>query len=257
MNFNKNINGFQNEIEIKEELNGKMFKELNPMYRGFLEDLFDEVEEHDVIKYKTDETKKKHDIIITIKNENRYVSIKKGIKNSVHVEGISSFIHFLIQNNVKRENIIEYLKYHYADGTTNGTGLNRLTAEAYKKDNQEKIDNLNKEINNEKLLTKAIDRFVLKGNISNITINAILFGVSNDFIWIKKEDIIKVILSKKDIYSSAVHFGPLTIQPLDRCLNCNPNYEKRRFCIQVKWYNLVDDIIETMNNNYINRSHNG
>ena len=107
---------------------------------------------------------------------------------------------------------------------------------------------INAEINNKDLLIKVIDRFILKGNISDKSIDAILFGVNDDFIWIKKEDIIKVILSKKDLYSSAVHFGPLTIHPLDRCLNYNPKYDIRRLCVQVKWYNLADDIIEFMNN---------
>ncbi len=252
--FNKNINGFQNELEITRELNNKMVKELNPLHRSFIEDLFADINDSDLIKCIIDDSNKKHDIIISIKNEQGYVSIKKGIKNSVHVEGISSFIHFLIQNHVKRDVVKEYLKYHYADGSTNGTGKNRLSVEEYKKDNQEKIDMINVEINNKDLLIKAIDRFVLKGNISDKTIDAILFGVSDDFIWIKKEDIIKVILSKKDIYSSAVHFGPLTIQPLDRCLNYNSKYDKRRFCVQVKWYNLADDIIEFMNNRYMEKS---
>lgn len=252
--FNKSINGFQNELEIKRELDNKTIKELNPMYRSFIEDLFSNINDSDLINCIIDDSNKKHDIIISIKNEKRYISIKKGIKNSVHVEGISSFIHFLIQNHVKRNVVIEYLKYHYADGSTNGTGINRLSAEEYKKENQEKIDMINAEINNKDLLIKVIDRFILKGNISDKSIDAILFGVNDDFIWIKKEDIIKVILSKKDVYSSAVHFGPLTIQPLDRCLNYNPKYDKRRFCVQVKWYNLADDIIEFMNNRYMVKS---
>lgn len=252
--FNKSINGFQNELEIKRELDNKTIKELNPMYRSFIEDLFSNINDSDLINCIIDDSNKKHDIIISIKNEKRYISIKKGIKNSVHVEGISSFIHFLIQNHVKRNVVIEYLKYHYADGSTNGTGINRLSAEEYKKENQEKIDMINAEINNKDLLIKVIDRFILKGNISDKSIDAILFGVNDDFIWIKKEDIIKVILSKKDLYSSAVHFGPLTIQPLDRCLNYNPKYDKRRFCVQVKWYNLADDIIEFMNNRYMVKS---
>lgn len=252
--FNKSINGFQNELEIKRELDNKNIKELNPMYRSFIEDLFSNINDSDLINCIIDDSNKKHDIIISIKNEKRYISIKKGIKNSVHVEGISSFIHFLIQNHVKRNVVIEYLKYHYADGSTNGTGINRLSAEEYKKENQEKIDMINAEINNKDLLIKVIDRFILKGNISDKSIDAILFGVNDDFIWIKKEDIIKVILSKKDLYSSAVHFGPLTIQPLDRCLNYNPKYDKRRFCVQVKWYNLADDIIEFMNNRYMVKS---
>ena len=50
---------------------------------------------------------------------------------------------------------------------------------------------INEEFNQKELLFKAIDRFVLSGNYSDITIDGILFGVRDDFIWIKKEDIIK------------------------------------------------------------------
>ena len=57
--------------------------------------------------------------------------------------------------------------------------------------------------------------------------------------------------SKINDYSTAVHFGPMTIQPKNRCLNYNYKYEKDRYCIQIKWYNLFDDIIENMNNKII------
>ena len=70
----------------------------------------------------------------------------------------------------------------------------------------------------------------------------------------KKRRYKKTHLIPKNTYSSAVHFGPLTIQPLDRCLNRNKKYESKRFSIQVKWYNLVDDIIENMNNKVMEES---
>lgn len=111
---------------------------------------------------------------------------------------------------------------------------------------------INEEFNQKELLFKAIDRFVLSGNYSDITIDGILFGVRDDFIWIKKEDIIKIILAKRSTYSTGVHFGPLNVQPLDRCLNYNPKYEKQRFCVQIKWYNLADDIIQIMNEHVMN-----
>lgn len=50
---------------------------------------------------------------------------------------------------------------------------------------------------------------------------------------------------KKD-YSSAIYLSGLTIQPMARNLNYNPKYEKDRYKIQVKWYNISDDIIEVM-----------
>ena len=254
MVFNKNITGFDNEKEFCNALNNKKVFMLDPMFREFIFDLFDNVYEDDFIKCRLSYGRKKYDILISIKENTKYISIKKGVKNSVHVEGISDFVSFLIENNVDKENVINYLKYHYADGTTNGTGTNRKSADEYKKSHQVEIDEINIAINDEVILRKAIDRFVVKGNNSDKSIDAIIFGVVNDFIWIKKEDIIKIILSKKNIYSSAIHFGPLTVQPLDRSLNRNPKYEKCRFSVQVKWYNLVDDIIENMNSNVMQYS---
>lgn len=255
MKFNNDKSGFQNEFDICDELNKKRVNELNIMYREFINDLFLNVEDDDTIICYVDKSNKKYDIIIEIKGIIKRISIKKGVKNSVHVEGIASFIHFLIINQISKSSIIEYLKYHYADGTTNGTGKNRISISEYKIANQNQIDLINKELNKSSILEKAIDRFILKGNISKDSIDAILFGVKDDFIWIKKEDIKKIILSKKDIYSSAVHFGPLTVQPLDRCLNRNEKYEKKRFYIQIKWYNLADDIIESMNKKVMEQSY--
>lgn len=255
MKFNNDKSGFQNEFDICDELNKKRVNELNIMYREFINDLFLNAEDDDTIICHVDKSNKKYDIIIEIKGVIKRISIKKGVKNSVHVEEIASFIHFLIINQISKSSVIEYLKYHYADGTTNGTGKNRISISEYKIANQNQIDLINKELNKSSILERAIDRFVLKGNISKESIDAILFGVKDDFIWIKKEDIKKIILSKKDIYSSAVHFGPLTVQPLDRCLNRNEKYEKKRFYIQVKWYNLADDIIESMNKKVMEQSY--
>ena len=141
-----------------------------------------------------------------------------------------------------------------ADGTTNGKGINRLSIEEYKKTHQQSIDDLNNQLNNKDLLNKAIDKFILKGNNSKYYIDAIVYGEVNDFIWILKQDIRNIILSKMNVYSTSVHFGPITCQPKNRCLNYNPKYEKERYCVQLKWYNLNDDIIEFMNNKVIENS---
>lgn len=166
------------------------------MYRAFIEDLYRNVNENDILKCIVDHTKKKYDIIIEKNKIKKKISIKKGIKNSVHVEGISSFIHFLIENNISRNSVIEYLKYHYADGTTNGSEINRLSANEYKQAHQEEIDNLNKELNKKQILLKAIYRFVIKGKLSDKNIDAIIYETKNDFLWIKKEGI-KILVPVK------------------------------------------------------------
>ena len=248
---NNEINGFQNEKQFCNMLNDKKVKDLNPMLESFISDLYGNLDGDLLIKCRISYSDKKYDIVLTIDNIDKRISIKKGIKNSVHVEGISSFIHFLIENNIERKYVINYLKYHYADGTTNGSGKKRISVDEYKLSHQKEIDELNKVLNKEELLIKAVERFVIKGNISDKEIDALVYGTIYDFYWIKKKDIYKIILYKKDSYSTAVHFSCLTVQPLDRCLNNNPKYEKRRFCIQIKWYNLIDDIIGNINNKII------
>lgn len=250
------INGIENEYEFVRYLNNRRVCKLNPMFRQFFDELFGNLEEDAVIKSWKNPYKQKTDFYISINDVVKRVSLKTGVKNSVHVEGISTFIHFLIENGVNRKIIINYLLYHYADGTTNGKGSKRLSVEEYKINNQKSIDEMNEVFNEEKLLAKAIDRFVLKGRNSNYCVDAIVHGVLNDFMWMLKDDIRSAILSKKDDYSTAVHFGALTCQPLTRCLNHNPKLESKRYCIQIKWYNMVDDIIENMNNKLMNESKN-
>lgn len=121
----------------------------------------------------------------------------------------------------------------------------------YKKTHQGKINEINEAFNKINIVNKATEKFVLKGNNSDESIDAIIHGTVNDFVWILEKDIKNIISSQINIYSTAIHFGPLIVQPLDRCLNKNPLYEKKRFCVQIKWYNLYDNIIENMNSKYI------
>ncbi len=249
MKYSQSNNGIVNEIDFVNYLNDKKVYELNPMFLDFLESLYGEMDKNLSIKCVKNNEPQKSDIFIEVNGIIKRISIKMGAKNSVHVDRITDFIHFLIENKVSREVVIEYLKYHYADGSTNGKGSKRLSGEEYKVVNQEKIDMINKEFCNETLIKKAIKRFVTMGTNSNYEIDAIICGTVNDFFWILKSDIYDVILSKKDIYSSGVHFGSLFCQPMNRCLNYNPLYEKKRFCMQVKWYSLFDDIISIMYKN--------
>ena len=245
------INGYDNEYEFVQYLNGRSIGNLNPMFRELIEQLYYDLNDGYVISAWRNHSLQKSDIFIRINGIMKGISIKKEMKNSVHVDGISNFIHFLIENEVPREIVIAYLKYHYADGTTNGKGTKRISVEEYKKTHQDDIDKINEYFNTEEILNRAVERFIIKGNNSKYRIDALICGEVNDFVWLLPEDIRKIVLSKKDVYSTAVHFGPVTCQPKNRCLNYNSSYEKDRFCVQLKWYNLHDEIIEHMNNSIL------
>lgn len=245
------INGLDNEYEFVKYLNKKKISELNPMFYDLIKSLFPQENESSTISCWRNHYKQKSDIFVKINNTMKGISIKKGMKNSFHVERISDFINFLIENKVEKEYVIEYLKYHYADGSINGKGNKRLSAEEYRKTNQTNIDLLNLRLNNKYLIIKALERFIIQGRNSEFYVDAIIHGEVNDFIWILREDIIKIILDKTYDSYSAVHFGPMIIQTKNRCLNYNSKYESDRYLVQIKWYNLYDCIIENMNNKVI------
>lgn len=97
-------------------------------------------------------------------------------------------------------------------------------------------------------MERAINRFVLQGNNSLVKIDGIIYGTTSDFLFISSDDIFEILMSKSNVYSTGVHFGNLFVQPMTRNLNHNPKYEKRRYCVQIKWYSIFDDIIESKNN---------
>lgn len=190
----------------------------------------------------------KGDICIRIGNKKRYISIKMGHKNSVHCESIQKFQKFLKSIGVSNKIITEILKYQYADGTIDGTGNVRDSVCKYKLENQESINLINKEINNPDILRKIINRFIIQGTQWHLHhINLLVYGTPDDFFFITPKEIYDYILYKRDIKSSAVHFSCLTFQPMSRVLDYNQKMEYMRHWIQIKWYNLEDNIIELMN----------
>lgn len=240
------MNGYKNEFDFVLELNNKKIRELNPMLYEFIHDIFDNIDDNKSIKSWKNHYKQKTDIFIKIDDVSRRASIKMGCKNSVHTEEITTFVDFLKENNVSEEIICYFLKYHYGDESMNNTGSIRMSADECKEKYADSIKIINKSFSNVNLINKIIDRAVVKGLVFNDKIDVIICGVPNDFIWIKRDDVYKIITLKKNDECSAPHFGPLVCQPLSRCLNHNPKYEYARNYIQLKWYDLFENIVESM-----------
>lgn len=245
-----NHNGFDNEYDFVVYFNGKKVCDLDPIGQELIFSLYSTAREDSIIKCWRNHFPQKTDIFVKIDGMMKGISIKKGSRNSVHVDTITNFVNFLSQSGVPKDIINSYLKYHYADGSINGKGENRLSVEQYKEKNQLSIDEINRFFNKERLVKRAVERFVLKGNNSDYPIDALICGKPNDFLWLTRKQIYEIVSSKKNVDSTAVHFGQLIVQPKTRCLNYNPKYEKDRYCVQVKWYSLFDDIIEYLHGQY-------
>ena len=246
MPFNKSITGYKNEYEFVDYFNGKSINQLDPISLDLLEKLYGKIPINSLVKCYINLNKQKSDIILSINGIKKYISIKKGVKNSVHAEPISTFINFLKECGMNYELVKKVLLYQYGDGTMNGSGTIRMSSKDYYLNHKEDIQEINDFFNKEEFIKKAIDRFVLYGNNSNIPIDAIIYGVVNDFVWITRDEIINIHIKHKYISKTGLSIGGLFYQPMNRCLNYNSKYEKERHCIQLKWYHLSDDIIETM-----------
>ena len=238
------INGYDNEYEFVKYFNNKVVKELDPTSHDLITTIFNLKSDDSLIKCWRNHLPQKADILIKIEDHIKGVSIKKGIKNSVHAESIVSFSSFLKKLGISEDIIDEYKYYHYADGTKNGTGDMRYSGEWYKNNYPEQIQRINDEFNKPDIILAAADRFIITGTNGIYPISALIYGEANDYIWISANDIKKILLSKKDLQSSGVHIGSLQVQPQNRCLNKNPLYEKDRNKVQIKWYNLLDNYLE-------------
>ncbi len=228
------------------EINNKRIKELNPLQKELIEDLFPNFNENLIIKsWRNKNSYEKGDIFIKINNTIKTISIKKGSRNSVHVERLDLLKKFLRELGIKNEVLEYYENFHYGIDKDNSNKV--LSAKEYKAKYKTEIEIINKN-----LLTinieKIIDRFILSGKFAKNKVDAIVYGTPNDFLWINKEDITKIIKSNLNNISNGIHISCLFIQPLNRCLNNNTKYLKYRDYIQVKWYSLFDDIIKYKNN---------
>ena len=89
------ITGLDNEYEFVKIFNGKTIKELDPVSQELLYTLFKKIPDNEIIKAWRNHYKQKSDIFIKVSGVMKGISIKKGMKNSIHVERISDFITFL------------------------------------------------------------------------------------------------------------------------------------------------------------------
>ena len=246
MVFNKEITGYENEEEFATYLNGKQVGRVYPNFLELLNKLYGYLDYDDYIECWVNKSKRKADIYIKINGYVRGISIKKGVKNSVHNESIGTLVSFFRKLGIDEDIIKKFLYYQYADGTINGTGKTRISSSLYREKHQKDIDEINKVLNDEKYINAFVNRFVLQGNKSEYEVDAVIYGVVEDFIFITKEEVYYIMRKHLKDEISSLHVSLLTLQPMARNLNYNPKYEACRNQVQVKWYNISDNIIEVM-----------
>lgn len=212
---------YENEYAFVMALNNKTKKELNPLLDELIYYLFGNIDDNTIIKALRNHEKQKTDVFMKVNGIMKGITIKLGSRNSVHAEHLNTFVKFLREIGLDNDIINIYLKYHYGDGSLTGNGDNRMSVEEVKEKYKKAIILFNNKINNEEIVMKAIERFVLKGTNSEYKINAIVHGTPEDFLWISEQNIIKVIMNNINKFSSSIHFSSFYVQPITRFLNYN------------------------------------
>ena len=187
----------------------------------------------------------KADIFIKYKNYVRSISIKCGHNNSVHAELLQYFKQYLEQLNIPYKSINKYVSYHYGykrneDGQIDFS--QQLTSKEYKSLYQSEIDIFNASINKTKIIIDMTDRFIIRGRNSNYDIDSLICGFTDDYVWIMKDDLYDLVLSKRCIEYTSPHIACMTIGPKKRCVFGEKNINDK-YLICVRWNYMKEDII--------------
>ncbi|OCN05108.1 hypothetical protein A4S06_01595 [Erysipelotrichaceae bacterium MTC7] len=244
--FKKEISGVENEREFVRAFHEKKVKNLPILLCELVEALYGDIDRDAVVHAYHIYDKMKPDFFIVINGVRKYISVKMGFKTSVHTENVYDFAHFLRSIGVPSSAVETYLRYHFADGTTNGKGETRVSSSVYKEQHQEEIDILNEKLACIKNIDRLLDRFLFVGKLFARRVDAIILGIVEDNFWITPEEIKEQVLLQMKRKTTCPRIGPFSIQPLNRCLNRNARYERARYSVQIKWYQISDDIFKAM-----------
>ncbi len=238
----------ENEFVIS--LNNKYFEELNLNMQKFISFAFKDFNQSHKINCRKLSNWQKADISIQIGEQVKYISIKTGSQNSVHVEKLNDFITFLCDNNVENKIINNLLIYHYGDNTLMGDGTVRYSAEECKLKYKKEILEFNRYINNSSLMQKIIKRFLLTGTkATNKCVDIIYYGNIDMGIWCTSEELLKFCINHKSMYMNTPHFSIFTYQNWCRNVTFKSKSESHRNYLQIKWFSILSDLGKIRNIN--------
>ena len=202
-------NGLIIERNFKSVYNGKLFENLNDFQKKFILELFPNISKKDfIICKKYNKEFAKPDITISCNKLEKFISIKSGSSDGMHIKDIKSFILFLRNLGVSTETQKILLLYHYGDGTLDGTGKKRMLHNEIVFKYRNLIEFANKELADTRIVLECLKRFVLQGTSEFMRqIDYIYYGDENGMegFYITLKDIMENISTAKWTYSNGVY----------------------------------------------------
>ena len=235
-------NGYKNECDFAKAINKKKFWDLNNNIKEFIKFIFNDVNDLDVLECKRYRTNDKADVYVKLKNEIKNISIKSGIRVSVHAEKIDSFVAFLRRIRIS-ENIINYLLiYHFGDYTIDGTGSIRIPAKELKIKYEKEIKIINKYLNHNNIIKIIAQRCLFEGKNNYNSAEYIYYGDVENGIYASKNEIIDYFYKNKSLEIVTPHISSLIYQNWNRNILYNKKLESHRYYCQFKWPTIENDL---------------
>lgn len=234
--------GYKNECDFADSINNKRYCDLCDNMKEFIKFIFNDIKDDDVLECKRYCSYDKADVYIKLNNVIKNISIKSGLRVSVHAEKIDSFVKYLKTMNIK-EDIIKYLLlYHYGDFTLNGTGSVRVPAKELKEKYEREIKIFNKYVNYKNIIKKVIIRCLFEGTTKKNIVDYIYYGYVPNGIYASKEEVIDYLCNNRAPEIIAPHFSYLIYQNWNRNITYNPKLESHRYYCQFKWPSIEEDL---------------
>jgi len=237
--------GFSNEKRICSYLHNKTLERLNPNMKKLILFLFPKIKKSDIIKCNREGGIHKSDIIISVGELKKRISVKEGSGNSVHQEPLEEFIDFLEENFRISEKFKDDLRFFiWGDYTLNGSGdkKSRMSSYEIKKKFPKLVGRIREFMEAHK--KQLIKRFVIMGAKSDKKPDLIYYGDVNLGYWAESKDALELLSSHKS--KSAIPVGKLTFQAWNRAIKKDNHSEHKRGVIQLKWPTIKPDLKSLM-----------
>ena len=238
-------NAFMTEKMFVYELNDKHLFDLNKNLSYFVKHMFPTIKDDDIIKCEFVKGFQKPDVVVSVGEEKKYVSVKSYKARLVHSEYLSTFIPFLREIGMPEDDIQFLLKWHYGDDTTDGSGIDHYDYEELRYRYRHEIKKFNFNLLEKKdLIKKLIYRCLFKGSKpEKIEADYIYHGTVDMGYFCTKRQIFTHIDNRKWGFMNNPHIGPLQFRAHIRGKKFeDEEKEKERHQIYLWWANLGDDI---------------
>ncbi len=232
------------EKEMIEALNKKRYMNLSPNLKTFIRDMFGVVKPLEKIKCAKCEEYIKPDIVVSIKNRKRYVSIKSGKASTMHCELICTVVPYFRSIGISEKNLKTLCLYQFGDGTYDGSGKYRLDYHETFRWLADKIRVFNDEVNeNMEIVLKIVKKFLFQGVKNDTPMVDYIYAGDIDFgCAVSRTQINTHLKIKSYCFYENIHIGPLLIRPHAKYAHAKIRSEYSHQRVDFYWPKFEEDV---------------